>query len=185
MSYGEPNPSQPPPGAREVPGSATYPVPTVFQQSSPQGPVASAAHELTGLARVVNLFRMEQLLAVALIGALGYLMYVGPRTITEINANNVLANQEERQRDRELSRERDEKFLKATRDEFEHNRQSHEGQWKSVRDAQAEMVKLLITSLNKLAADMARLEGAITDLKRKINPSEIDTAPPPHPKAIG
>ena len=164
-------------------------------EPQPSGMVPSTIHEATGLARVIAMFKTEQLTLLALIAALGYVLFRGPQVVTEVNGNNIIALQEERAKDREANKERDEKYLKGFADQQTQAREYtkerderflrafHEEADKN-RKSQEELVKSVLTELPKLTAQIQLLQAAILDLKRKVAPSEVHQAPMPRTKVV-
>lgn len=154
----------------------------------PNGTVASAIHEATGAAKVLSMFSTDKLSLIALIVALGYVLFRGPQIVTEVNGNNIIALQEERMKDREASKDLSERFLKAQTEADQRRRESdkerderflrafHEEQEKG-RTAQADLMKSVLTELPKLTGQIQLLQAAILDLKRKVAPPESQIAP--------
>ena len=146
-------------------GSQTYPaLPQQQPTAQPVGLTASTIHEaLNGATKIAGLTPSQAVVlafvffAVTNVAALGYLMWMGPKIINENNAILTRAYQEERERDRIAAVERDDKYIKAVQAEFERNRQ-----------ANGDVTKILIGSVQRLATDMGKLEAQVTQLNSSM-----------------
>jgi hypothetical protein len=148
--------------------------------------------------RAVSILALEKILVVGLMFAFGWTLWRGPELITENVAIMTRASQEEAERSRELLRNenannreansiRDNRFLEAFRAESDRNRTATDALLKVSLSSLTTMSKdmgklgLLITQLTE---QVSKLEAAITDLKRKLSPTEVYAAPMPRLKPL-